>query len=55
MDGDCSHENKGCFLLGRIAMTKLDRCFCIKNQKHHFADKGPSSQTCDFSSSHEYM
>ena len=25
---------------------------CIKNQKHHFADKGPSSQSCDFSSSH---
>ena len=42
-------------LLGRIAMTNLDRCFCIKNQKHHFADKGPSSQSCDFSSSHEYM
>ena len=24
-DGDCSHEIKGCLLLGRIAMTNLDR------------------------------
>ena len=23
-DGDCSHEIKGCFLLGRKAMTNLD-------------------------------
>ena len=23
-DGDCSHEIKGCFLLGRKAMTDLD-------------------------------
>ena len=23
-DGDCSHENKRCLLLGRITMTKLD-------------------------------
>ena len=23
-DGDCSHENKRCFLLGRKAMTNLD-------------------------------
>ena len=24
-DGDCSHEIKGCLLLGRKAMTNLDR------------------------------
>ena len=24
VDGDCSHEIKGCLLLGRKAMTKLD-------------------------------
>ena len=24
---------------------------CIKKQKHHFADKGPYSQSCDFSGS----
>ena len=27
----------------------------IKNQRHFFADKGPSSQSCDFSSSHVWM
>ena len=25
MDGDCSHEIKRCLLLGRKAMTNLDR------------------------------
>jgi len=25
---------------------------CIKKQSHHFADKGPSSQSYGFSSSH---
>ena len=28
---------------------------CIKNQKHHFVDKGPSSQSCDLSSNHVCM
>ena len=28
---------------------------CIKKQRHHFADKGPSSQSCCFSSSHAQM
>ena len=27
----------------------------IKKQTHYFADKGPSSQSCDFSSSHVWM
>ena len=27
----------------------------IKNQRHHFADKGPSSQSCGFSSSHVWI
>ena len=27
----------------------------IKKQRHYFADKGPSSQTCGFSSSHVWM
>ena len=27
----------------------------IKKQRHHFADKGPYSQSCDFSSSHVWM
>ena len=28
---------------------------CIKKQRHHFADKGPSSQSCGFSSSRVWM
>ena len=51
-DGDCSHKIKRCLLLGRKAMTNLD---CIKKQRHHFANKGPSSQSYGFSSSHVWM
>ena len=36
-----------------FSMTNLDSC--IKNQRHHFADKGPSSQSYGFSSSHVWM
>ena len=36
-DNDCSHEIKKCLLLGRKAMTNLDRVF--KKQRHHFANK----------------
>ena len=35
-------------LLGRKAMTNLQH---IKKQRHYLADKGPSSQSYDFSSS----
>ena len=28
---------------------------CIKKQRHHFADKGLSSQNYEFSSSHVWM
>ena len=31
-DGDCSHEIKSCLLLGKKAMTNLDK-------SHHFANK----------------
>ena len=51
-DGDCIHENKRCVLLARKAMTNLQ---CIKKQRHHFAGKGPSSQSNGFSSSHVQM
>ena len=40
-DGDCSHEIKRRLLLGRKAMTNYDK-LCIKKQRHHFANKGPS-------------
>ena len=42
--GGCSHEIKRCLLLGRKAMTNLD-----------FSNKGPSSQSYGFSSSHVWM
>ena len=53
-DGDCSHEVKRRLLLGRKAMTNLTE-FRFKKQRHHFADKGPSSQSYGFSSSHVWM
>ena len=52
-DGDCSHEIKRHLLLGRKAMTNLDGV--SKKQKHHFANKGPSSQGYGFSSGHVWM
>ena len=48
-DGDCSHEIKRCLLLGRKAMPNLDS---ILKSRHYFVDKGPSSRSYDFSSSH---
>ena len=52
-DGDCSHELKRCLFLRRKAMTNLDSI--LKKQRHHFANKGPSSQSYGFSSSHIWM
>ena len=52
MDGDTSHEIKRCLLLGRKAKTNLDS---ILKSKYYFADKGPSSQSYGFSSSHVWM
>ena len=52
-DGDCSHEIKRCLLLGRKAITNLD--IILKSRDHYFADKGPSIQSYDFSSSHVWM
>ena len=49
-DGDCSHEIKRCLLLGRKAMKKPRQN--IKEHRRYFADKGPSSRSCGFSSSH---
>ena len=51
-DGDCSHEIKRRLLFGRKSMTNLER---IKKQRHHFADKGPYSQSYGFSNSHVRM
>ena len=51
-DGDCSHEIKRYLLLGRKVTTNLDSIF---KSRHYFANKGPSSQRYDFSSSHVWM
>ena len=50
---DCSRELKRQLLLGRKAMKNL--ASVLKKQRHHFANKGPSSQSYDFSSSHVWM
>ena len=51
-DGDCSHEIKRRLLLGRKVMTNLDS---ILKSRDYFANKSPSSQSYDFSSSHVWM
>ena len=53
VDGDCSHEIKRCLLLGRKVMTNLDSI--LKEERHYFANKGPSSQGYGFSSGHVWM
>ena len=53
VDSDGSHEIKRCLLLGRKAMTNLESI--LKSKRHYFANKGPSSDSCCFSSSHVWM
>ena len=48
VDGDCSHEFKRRFLLGRKVMTNLDSMLKTRD----ITNKGPSSQSYAFSSSH---
>ena len=52
---DCawSHEIKRCLLLGRKLWPTPRQH--IKKQRHYFADKGPSSQSFGFSSSHVWI
>ena len=52
-DCDCSHEIKRCLLLGRKTVTNLDSI--LKSKRHHFANKGPYSQSYGFSRSHVWM
>ena len=52
-DGDCSHEIKRCLHLGRKVTTNLDSI--LKSRGNYFANKGPSSQGCGFSSGHVWM
>ena len=53
IDGDCSHEIKRLLFLGRKSYDQLRQH--IKKQRHYFANKGPSSQSYGFSSSHVWM
>ena len=50
-DGDYSHENKRCLLLGRKVMTNLDSIL----KSRDIANKGSSSQGSGFSSGHVWM
>ena len=52
-DGDCSHEIKRRLPPWKKSYDKSRQC--IKKQRHHFANKGPSSQTYGISSSHVWM
>ena len=53
-DGDCRYEFKRHLLLRRKVVRDKPRKG-IKEQRHHFADKGSYSQSYDFSSSHIWM
>ena len=52
-DGDCSHEVKRHLLLGKKIYDQ--RRQHIKEQRHYFVNKGPSSQGYGFSSGHVWM
>ena len=54
VDGDCSHKIKRCLLASWKKRYDKPRQ-CIKKQRHHFANKGLSSQSYGFSSSHVWM
>ena len=51
VDGHPSHEIKRCLLLGRKAMTNLDS----ELKTRDITDKGPYSQSYDFSSNHVWI
>ena len=52
-DGDCSNEIKRCLFLGKESYDQPRQH--IKKQRHHFVNKGPSSQGYGFSSGHVWM
>ena len=51
-DCDCNQEIKRHLLLGRKVKTNLDN---ILKKRHYFTNKGPSSKSYGFSSSHVWM
>ena len=52
-NGDCSHEIEKELSLWKKSYDKPRQH--IKKQRHHFADKGPHSQSYGFSNSHVQM
>ena len=52
VDDDYSHEIRRLLLLGMKAMINLESRL---KSRHHFADKGPYSQSYGFFSSHVWM
>ena len=52
-DGDCSHEIKRHFTAWKKRYDQPRQH--IKKQRQYFANKGLSSQSCGFSSSHVWM
>ena len=52
VDGDCNHEIK---ILAPWKKTYDKPRQHIKKERHYFANKGPSSQGCGFSSGHGWM
>ena len=52
-DGNCSHAIKRPLLFGRKTITNVDSI--LKKQRHCIAKKGPSVQSCGFSSGHVWM
>ena len=52
-DGDCSHEIKRSLFLGKKVHDRSRQH--IKKQRHYFANKGLSSPSYGFSSSHVWM
>ena len=53
VDSNCSHEIKKMLSPWEKSYDKPRQC--IKKQRQHFADKGPSSQSYSFSSSHVWV
>ena len=53
-DDDCSHEIKRHLLAPWKKSCDQPRQH-IKKQRHYFANKGPSSQSCGFSSSRVWI
>ena len=53
VENDCSHEIKRCVLLGRKAMTNIDRV--LKRRDITLPKKGPYNESYSFSCSHVWM